>query len=338
MLNNKRNYYLKTIVACLIIIAAGVITALLVYTKALLIPLVIAIFFYTILSEMTSYLKTKMSLPGWLALSISILFFAAFFVLVVLFTVNSINGFLSGAEVYRDNLVATATDLLAKLADKGVEIDQYMVTSYLKDLPIFGWLRNFGGQVFSIFSNMLLVILFMVFFLVGRKDTQTITNPTIKAMLANVSKYLSIKIIASLITGFIVGIILLAFNVKLALLFALFAFLLNFIPSVGSMIAVLLPVPVLFLQFGFNWKFILIICMMTVLEFTIGNLIEPKFQGDGMDLHPAVVVASLIFWSLAWGVPGAFLSVPITASIKIILSKIKFTKPVAELLAGRLPN
>ena len=63
-----------------------------------------------------------------------------------------------------------------------------------------------------------------------------------------------------------------------------------------------------------------------------------SFLGEGMDLHPATVVACLIFWTLVWGVPGAFLSVPITASIKIVLSKIKHTRPVAEFLAGRLPH
>ena len=114
--------------------------------------------------------------------------------------------------------------------------------------------------------------------------------------------------------------------------------MLNFIPSVGSIIAVLLPAPVLFLQYGAGTNFFVVLGLMTATQFTIGNLIEPHMMGDGMDLHPVVVIASLIFWSLVWGVPGAFLSVPITASIKIVLSKMKHTRPVAELLAGRLPQ
>ena len=157
-------------------------------------------------------------------------------------------------------------------------------------------------------------MLFIIFFLLGGKKTPPITNETIKEMMNNVSIYLSVKTITSLATGLIIAIILLAFKVKLALLFALFAFLLNFIPSVGSIIAVLLPVPVLFLQFGLGGHLCLIVGLLTATEFIIGNLIEPRFLGDGMDLHPAVVIASLIFWGLVWGVPGAFLSVPITAS------------------------
>ena len=105
-----------------------------------------------------------------------------------------------------------------------------------------------------------------------------------------------------------------------------------------EMIAVLLPIPVLFLQYGLGSRFFVFFGLLAATEFIIGNLLEPRFLGEGMDLHPVTVVASLIFWTLVWGVPGAFLSVPITASVKIVLSKIKHTRLVAEILAGRLPH
>lgn len=331
-------YYQKTSTICLTIIAAGIVTAMLVYTKSVLIPLVISIFLYTILTQMTNMLRHKLSFPKWLAITVSILVFLAFFASVILFTVNSVGGFLKGAEVYKENLLASAQDVLTRIQQYGVHVDTGSVLNALKELPLFNWLKNFGGKLFSVISNATLILLFMIFFLLGSKKTPPITNETIKEMLSNVSIYLSVKLITSLATGVIIAAILLAFEVKLALLFALFAFLLNFIPSVGSIIGVMLPVPVLFLQFGFGGKLFLIVGLLTATEFIIGNLVEPRFLGDGMDLHPAVVIASLIFWSLVWGVPGAFLSVPITASVKIVLSKIKHTRPVAELLAGRLPH
>lgn len=331
-------YYQKMGTICLTIIAAGVVTAILVYTKAVLIPLVISIFLYTILMQMTRLLHNKLSFPKWLAVAVSIIVFLAFFTAIVLFTVNSVGGFLKGAELYKENLLGTAADLISRAQAHGIDIDKTSILSYLKELPVFNWLKNFGGKLFSLISNSTLIMLFIIFFLLGGKKTPPITNETIKEMMNNVSIYLSVKTITSLATGLIIAIILLAFKVKLALLFALFAFLLNFIPSVGSIIAVLLPVPVLFLQFGLGGHLCLIVGLLTATEFIIGNLIEPRFLGDGMDLHPAVVIASLIFWGLVWGAPGAFLSVPITASVKIILSKIKHTRPVAELLAGRLPH
>ena len=331
-------YYLKASTICLTIIAAGVATAFLVYTKSLMIPLVISIFFYTILAQMTLYMKQKFSFPSWLAMTISILLCLAAFVGVILFTANSVGTFLKGAEVYRQNLIDTINDLVLRLQQHGITLNQNFIETYLRELPLFNWLRNFGGKVFNIVSDATLVILFMTFFLFGSKKTPPITNPAIKEMLANVSVYLSVKLIASIATGLIAAGILFGFQVKLAGLFAMFVFLLNFIPSVGSIIAVLLPAPVLFLQYGLGPQFFVVIGLLVASEFTIGNLVEPRFLGEGMDLHPAAVVASLIFWTLVWGVPGAFLSVPITASIKIVLSKIKHTRPVAEFLAGRLPH
>lgn len=331
-------YYLKASAICLTIIAAGVVTAFLVYTKTLLIPFVISILLYTILAQMTLYMKHKFSFPSWLAMTISILLCVIIFAGVIFFTVNSVGTFLKGAEVYRQNLIDTINDIALRLQQHGITLNQNFLETYLRELPLFNWLRNFGGKVFSIVSNATLIILFMTFFLFGSKKTQPITNPAIKEMLANVSVYLSVKLMASLATGLIAAAILFGFQVKLAALFAMFMFLLNFIPSVGSIIAVLLPAPVLFLQFGLGPQFFIVLGLLAATEFTIGNLVEPRFLGEGMDLHPATVVACLIFWTLVWGVPGAFLSVPITASIKIVLSKIKHTRPVAEFLAGRLPH
>ncbi len=331
-------YYLKTSAICLTIIAAGIVTAFLVYTKSLMIPFVISVLLYTILAQMTLYMKNKFSFPSWLALTISILFCVALFVGVILFTINSVGTFLKGAEMYRQNLIDTITDIATRLQQHGITLDQKFIETYLRELPLFNWLKNLGGRVFNIVSDATLVILFMTFFLFGSKKTPPITNPAIKEMLANVSVYLSVKLVASLATGLVAAAILFGFQVKLAALFAMFMFLLNFIPSVGSIIAVLLPAPVLFLQYGMGTQFFLVIGLLAATEFTIGNLIEPRFLGEGMDLHPATVVACLIFWTLVWGVPGAFLSVPITASIKIVLSKIKHTRPVAEFLAGRLPH
>lgn len=332
------HYYLKVSAICLTIIAAGMVTEFLVYTKALLIPLVISIFLYTILAQMTLYLKQRFHFPGWLALTVSILLGILFFTAVILFTTSSVGQFLKGAEVYRQNLITTISDLSERLAPYGIKLDQNFLESYFRELPVFDWLKNMGGKLFSLVSNMTLIILFMTFFLVGSKRAHPITNPAIKEMLSNVSIYLSVKLTASLVTGCIAAAILLGFQVKLAVLFALFVFLLNFIPSVGSMIAVLLPVPVIFLQYGFSTKFFIIIGLLSAAEFIIGNLLEPRFLGEGMDLHPVTVVASLIFWTLVWGVPGAVLSVPITASVKIVFSKIKHTRMVAEFLAGRLPH
>ena len=168
MLPDKSTYYyLKTTALCLTIVAAGVVMALLVYTKALLIPLVISIFLYTILAQMVLYLRQKFNFPHWLALTISIVIGVAFFAAVILFTTTSVGQFLKGAEVYRQNLIATIGDLVAKLQQYGITLDQNFIENYVRDLPLFDWLKNFGGKLFSVVSNITLIVLFMTFFLLG---------------------------------------------------------------------------------------------------------------------------------------------------------------------------
>lgn len=333
-------YYQKMSAICLTIIAAGVLTAALIYTRALMIPLVIAVFFYTILVQSASQLHKRLSFPSWLALTVAVLFFALCFAAVIYFTVNSVGGFLKGAEIYQENLLSTTADLVSKLSQHGIELDQSSILNYIRELPFLKWFQNFGKQLFSVLSNTTLIVLFIIFLFIGEKKILPSATPNkmVQEMLANVSKYLSVKIVTSLVTAVIVWVILLSFHVKMAFLFGLLTFLLNFIPSIGSIIAVILPAPVLFLQYHFGVNFWVIIGLMTITQFVIGSLLEPKMMGEGMDLHPVTVVACLIFWGLVWGIPGAFLSVPITASIKIVLSKIKYTRPMAELLAGRLPK
>ncbi len=340
MVDKTTWYYQKMSAICLTIIAAGVITAVLIYTRALMIPLVISVFFYTILAQCTAVLHKKFSFPAWLALTVSVLVFTACFAGIVYFTISSVGEFLKGAEMYRENLLSSTADAVAKLGQHGIHLDQASIVNYIRELPLLNWFQNFGKQLFSVISNTTLIILFIIFLFIGEKKVlpSKAPNAVVQQILANVSQYLSVKISTSLVTALIVWMILAFFQVKLAFLFALLTFLLNFIPSIGSIVAVILPAPVLFLQYGLDANFWIVISLMIAAQFIIGSLIEPHMMGEGMDLHPVTVIACLIFWGLVWGLPGAFLSVPITASVKIILSKIKYTRPIAELLAGRLPN
>ncbi len=121
-------------------------------------------------------------------------------------------------------------------------------------------------------------------------------------------------------------------------MFAILTVLLNFIPNFGSVIATLLPIPVLLLQYGLGWQTMTVITLLFAIQFCIGNLVEPKMMGESLDLHPVTILLFLMFWGLVWGLPGMFLAVPITAILKIILSRIETTLPLSELLAGRLPS
>ena len=132
--------------------------------------------------------------------------------------------------------------------------------------------------------------------------------------------------------------ILALFGLDLALVFGVMAFLLNFIPSIGSIIATLLPLPLAIVQFE---SFAMIagdIAVPGTVQMVIGNGIEPKLMGEGLELHPVTVVLALVFWGLIWGPVGMLLATPITAVLRIVLARSQMTRAVAELLARRLPE
>src|SRR5439155_5682077 len=120
-------------------------------------------------------------------------------------------------------------------------------------------------------------------------------------------------------------------------LFGLLTFLFNFIPNVGSFISIILPIPIICLSNNLTtaekWMAVLI---PAAIQFVIGTFIQPKMMGESMKLHPVVIVISLIFWGMLWGIVGAFLAVPITSIIRIACDRHPLTRPVANLMAGKL--
>ena len=138
----------------------------------------------------------------------------------------------------------------------------------------------------------------------------------------------------SILAAVCVWIVLSALNTELASMFALLTFLLNFIPNIGPIIATALPLPILFLQYGFDWHLLLALILTGAIHFVVGNILETKWLGKSMDLNPIVVVASLIFWALIWGVMGALLAVPLTAIFKMLLERLETTKPIANFMSG----
>ena len=123
---------------------------------------------------------------------------------------------------------------------------------------------------------------------------------------------------------------------ELALIFGTLTFILNFIPVIGSVIAILIPLPVAFLQFTDPTYVILIILLPTIVHILIGNILEPKIFGEAFGLHPITIILSLIFWGMIWGIIGVLLAAPITAIIKISCEKFEATKPISRFLEGKI--
>ena len=150
----------------------------------------------------------------------------------------------------------------------------------------------------------------------------------------SVRKYLWIKTILSVLTGAISYAVLKGLGVDFAETWALIIFLLNYIPSIGSILGVLFPALLALVQFDTLWQFLIISILLAGTHIVIGNVIEPSLMGRSLNLSPFVVIASLAFWGMIWGIVGAFLSVPLTTAFVIACGHVRPLKWVAVLLCA----
>jgi AI-2 transport protein TqsA len=230
--------------------------------------------------------------------------------------------------------IATA----APLERLGVRVEDFTakVLSITQDM-VAGALTGTVSGIMSIFSNGAMVLIFMIFMLIGKKTDTASVGGLLHEVEFQVKRYILTMVFFSGATGVLVGLTLWFLGVEFAWMFGFLAFLLNFIPNIGSLMATLLPLPVALMsvELSITAK-VLALALPGAIQFVIGNVVQPKIMGGSLDLHPVVVLLSLIFFGMIWGVVGMFLATPITAVAKMFLEKGRFTEPVAHLLAGRL--
>jgi len=190
----------------------------------------------------------------------------------------------------------------------------------------------------SFIEDTVLVLIFLAYLLIS-----PIRPKHGVAALANhsVRKYIQLKTLISLLVGICVGLSYTILNVDLAWVWALITFVMNFIPNVGSIIATLLPMPLVILsppdQMSVTSKFLALLLPISA-HMIVGNYIEPLIFGRSLDIHPIVVLIALGFWSILWGIPGMILSVPIVAITRIVLctSDHPLAQQVVRILEGKL--
>lgn len=226
--------------------------------------------------------------------------------------------------------------------------DAFLQSSFRQfDLkPIGTLVQHLSGSFFSFLGNVFWVLIFMIFMLAEResfnhrlvyglgKGRSGPVLEVLKRINRAVQNYLGLKTMISLVTGMLVAGALTLFQVPFALLWGVLAFLLNFIPNIGSLISVIPPVAITLFQFGSIPKALAVTVLLAAIQMTVGNVVEPKVMGKGLNLSPLVVLLSLVFWGWMWGIPGMFLSVPLTAAIKIAFEQVDSTRPVAVLMSG----
>jgi AI-2 transport protein TqsA len=214
--------------------------------------------------------------------------------------------------------------------------------------------RLFGSLLASMGSivvTFVVVFLYATFLLVERRAFETkLANlsddpgrvarirEVIEAINQRIGSYLALKTLLSLLLGVVSYGVMRLFGLEFAALWAVLTAFLNFVPYVGSVLGVVLPVLMAVVQFEDLGVILTLLLALTAAQFVIGNFLDPYLMGNSLNLSPFAILISLALWSELWGVPGAFLAVPITAIAAIVFSAFPGTRPIAVLLSksGRL--
>ena len=221
------------------------------------------------------------------------------------------------------------------VASKPLDFNQLIkqVTQNLLNL-----VRSAMDKVMQFLIGTALVIIFVIFMLFGR-NPRMVSAGVYADIDQKIRRYTITKLGISAATGILVWISLRLLELQLAEVFGTLAFVLNFIPSIGSIISTMLPIPVAVAQFP-DQPLMMVLCVAVpgMVQIIMGNVIEPKLMGEGLSLHPVTILMALSFWGMLWGVAGMFLAAPLAAVIRITFLQFDTLRPVGEIMAGKLPE
>ncbi len=320
---------------------------LLIVGQDVLLPIVIAlVFWYLINLVAKSYSRLRigeMSLPGWFCFTLSLLSFVAMFWATVKLISMNVDGVLEVAPTYQVNLEAKINGLINYFG-----IQEAPTFEQLTDLINLGeFISATASSLTSIVANSGVILIYLAFLFIEQKNmdkklTALITNPEkerqVRKLLQKISddvrKYVTIKLIASLSTGILSYIFLMVIGVDFAAFWALLIFMLNFIPTIGSIIATIFPALITLVQFDTLGPFFLVGGGFNGIQMLIGNFLEPKIKGSTLNLSPTIILLNLSLWGLIWGIPGMFLCVPFLVISMIVFSNVPQTRAIAVLLSS----
>ena len=332
--------------------------------RGILLPLVIAMLLCTMLSPVVVRLA-RWKIPAWatVILLVVALFLGVSRVAVLL--KDNLESFFVGITATEDGRLDPFSSQASELAGgmrgawgqikaglHGRMVESGLPAEFadflqqnLDDLDVKGLAADLLGGGVEFFQGLLLVVLYMLFIFAEQAvfrrkivsaagERGSDASRVLDTIGRGVQSYLSVKTVISLTTGVFCYAALLFLELPFALLFGLLAFLLNYIPVFGSIIAGVFPVALALATSETLTLPITVAGIYVTVNVVMAYLIEPKLFGRELNLSPLVVLVSVIVWTGLWGIPGTFLSVPLTASLQIVLANFEQTRSVALLLSS----
>ena len=327
--------------ACFVVVVAGLRAA-----SQIVVPFLLATFIAITCSAPLFWLRGK-GIPTWLAILVVMVGIILVGFIITSLLGNSIDDFSKNIPRYGTVLNDQYRNLLSWVEGKGLDISNLELVEVFNPQKAMQLVAKFFNSLGEVLTNGFLIILTVIFMLleassIPAKLHSIFRNPDdsiaqIERITANVKNYLAIKTIISLITGVLVAFVLWVMKVDFPLLWGLLAFLLNYVPNIGSIIAAIPAVMQALIQHGAG-RALGVAFFFLLINLVMGNAVEPRFMGKGLGLSTLVVFLSLIFWGWVLGSVGMLLSVVLTVTVKIVLESREDTRWLAVLLGSHVPQ
>jgi AI-2 transport protein TqsA len=327
--------------AAIVIIFAGMKAA-----APILVPMLLAGFIAVITTPFFISMR-RLGVPTAVALIVLVVILAAASILGAAALTESLTNFTRSLPDYLQGLQTLVKQGLDWMASKGMEQPASVLNEAISMKNIMHLAGNTVSSVTSVLGNAFLIVLIVIFILLEAallpakvRAMPGMTESTwrrLEQTVDNVRRYMGLKTLICLLTGFLVWVVLAACNVDYAVLLGLLAFLLNYIPTVGSLMAAIPGVLLTLAQYGIGRALIALIGYV-VINVAVGNFLEPRVMGIRLGLSPMIVVVSLVFWGWVLGPVGMLLSVPLTMAAKIALESTEETQGIALLLGSSVPK
>lgn len=324
------------------------IVVVLIFGQPLIIPFIIALLLWFTVRVIRSYIERvnfiNNKFPFWLKNLVTSLFMIVVLGFASKILTNSINELARSYKKYQVNV-----DFLINKTNEAFNIDLIDIMKVHAGEFEFGTiLSSIFNSLTDIFGSAFMIVIYALFIFIEeayfrtklknvftRNDQYTKISTVLERIEKSVAKYLGLKTFVSLITGVLSYFALLFIGIDSPVFWAFLIFLLNFIPTIGSLIATLFPAVFCLLQFGEFGPGIMVLLIVGAIQVVVGNILEPKLMGNSLNLSALVTIVALSFWGAIWGVTGMILSIPITVILVIVFSQFPSTRPFAIMLSEK---
>ena len=329
----------------------GVIIGWVLYIgKDVFVPVVFSILVFYVIVGLTRLLHRVPVLGRLLPLpvryTLSIILIGLLLAVVVYFAIASKNSVVAQASQYQQSLLAAIQKLALFLRIESEPTWNTLRQDVMAQVNIQKFVGSMVASVTSIVVGVLVVILYAALLLVEQrsfaaKAANLSSNPRNVSRIreittdinARIGSYLGLKTVLSVLLGILSWGVMAIVGLEFAVFWAVLIALLNYIPYVGSVLGVFFPLLMAIVQFDSASQILAVLLPLSVIQFLIGNVLDPFLMSSSLNLSPFAILVSLTVWTGLWGVPGAFLAVPITAIMTIVLSEFPGSRPIAVLLS-----